>query len=98
MELHIVGKNHLALTDAIKEYVNKKIASINDRFQHITTVNVVLHIDNLDHCAETHIHVNGHEISASAKGHDLYEAIDKLSDKIFAQLTKLKERNIDAHQ
>lgn len=97
MELHITCTNHLEQTDAIKSYVNKKIAVINERFQHITTVNVVLHIDKLEHCAEANVHMNGHDVFASAKGSDLYEAIDKLSDKLFTQLTKLKERQIDAH-
>lgn len=97
MELHLVGRNHLELTPAIKEYATKKIASIDDRFQHITTVNVVMHIDNLDHCAEATVHMNGHEVHAAAQGQDLYEAIDKLSDKLFAQLTKIKERSIDDH-
>jgi len=98
MELHIVAKNKLELTPAIKDYVNKKIASLNERFQHITIINVALHIDNLDHCADANLHMNGHEVSAHAKAPTLYEAIDRLSDKLVAQLTKLKERITDTHQ
>lgn len=97
MELQLVGRNHLELTPAIKDYVAKKIAPINERFQHITIVTVVLHIENLDHYAEANVHMNGHEVHASAKATDLYAAIDELSDKLFAQLTKLKERNTDNH-
>jgi putative sigma-54 modulation protein len=97
MELHLTSRN-LELTPALKEYANKKIAPINERFQTITTANLVFHIDNRDHCAEATIHINGHEVHATAQGSDLYEAIDLLSDKLFIQLNKLKERNIDGHR
>lgn len=97
MELHIVGKNNLELTPPLKEYVRKKIDPIDERFRKITIANVVLHIDKFIHTAEITVHFNGHEIHASAQGKDLYEAIDIMSDRIYAQLTKQKERDTDSH-
>jgi putative sigma-54 modulation protein len=98
MELQFTSKHHLELTPALKDYATKKLAPMEERFQHITIANIVFHIDNLDHCAEGTIRSNGYDIHASAIGGDLYEAIDKLADKLFAQLTKHKEKNIDEHR
>lgn len=97
MKLNIIGK-HIDLTDALKQHVEEKFNPIEKRFNHITSINVVLHIENVTQIVEATAHVNGNEIHASASSDDMYASIDETADKLMTQVTKLKEKIIDQHR
>ncbi|MYA18234.1 MAG: ribosome-associated translation inhibitor RaiA [Gammaproteobacteria bacterium] len=91
MQLSISGR-HLVVTPALKDYVTSKITRLERHYDHITNVRVVLAVDKLRQNAEAIVHAGaGHEIFADAASHDLYKAIDALSDKRDRQLIRHKE-------
>lgn len=97
MQLHFVGKN-IEVTDALKNVTIEKFKHLEKRFNNITNVHVVFHIEHLDQIAEATVHYQGAEIHATAKEDDMYKAIDALVDKLMGQITKHKEKLIDSHR
>ena len=78
MQLNITG-NNVEITEALREFVTAKFAKLEQYFDRINQVYVVLKVD-------------GGEIHASAEGQDMYAAIDGLIDKLARQLTKHKDK------
>lgn len=97
MSLNLTGKN-LAITPALKNHVEVKFESLNQRYSDITNSHVVLHIEHLDHIAEATAHFHGQELHATAKSEDMYTAIDQMIDKLAGQMQKQKEKTIDSHR
>ncbi len=97
MTVNLTGKN-LEITPAIKARVDEQFKSLSERYQQVSNIHVVLHIEHLDHIAEATLHFHGHEIHASSKANDMYVAIDQLAEKLSGQLLKLKEKTIESHR
>ncbi len=97
MQLNLTGKN-FQITPAIKTHTQEKFESLEKRYNQITNVHVVLHIDNIDHIAEARLHYQNTEIHATAMEKDMYLAIDSLIEKLSGQMHKQKEKTIDSHR
>ncbi len=100
MKLVIQGKN-IEITDAIRQYVQQKIAKSVVHFQHIT-IEVDVHLSvaknpriSANQIAEVTVYANGAVIRSQECSEDLYASIDLVSDKIARQLRKYKERKLD---
>lgn len=91
MQITIKG-HHLEITDSLKSYVESKLARLSSHHDRITTLQVILSIDNLDKKAEGTLHVSGKDLHADASNADMYAAIDALADKLDRQLIKHKEQ------
>ena len=95
MQLSITGR-HLAVTDALRNYVINKVTRLERHYDHITNVQVVLAVNKVAQTAEAIVHAgHGNEIFADAEASDMYAAIDALSDKLDRQLIKHKEKLAD---
>lgn len=102
MKLLIQG-NNIAVTDAIKDYVNQKLEKAVKHFQNLTTrIDVHLSVARNSrisnkHKAEVTVYANGNGgiIRAQEESENLYASIDMVSDKIARQLRKYKERQLD---
>ncbi len=94
MQLHFTGRN-IEITEAIKNYIQKKFQRIEHRDEKITQAHVTLQVEHLDHIAEATLHLHGIEMHATAKSNDMYAAIDELVDKLLGQVTKHKEKISD---
>lgn len=94
MQLSISG-HHINVTNALKSYVESKIARLERHDDHITNIHVVLSVNKLVQRAEATVHTNGAELFADADDDDLYAAIDALSDKLDRQVIKHKEKISD---
>ena len=92
MHLTISG-HHLEITDAIREYVITKLSKLERHYEQITSTSVILTVDKLSHNAEATVHVSGAELFANSQHEDLYAAIDALTDKLYRQLIKYKEKH-----
>ncbi|MEZ5552584.1 MAG: ribosome-associated translation inhibitor RaiA [Pseudomonadales bacterium] len=92
MQLSISG-HHIDVTDALKSYVEEKMAKLERHYDHITNAHVILSVEKLIQKAEATVHVSGAEVFADADSEDLYAAIDKLADKLDRQILKHKEKN-----
>lgn len=91
MQLNITG-HHVEITDALREFVTTKFAKLEQYFDRINQVYVVLSVEKVKQIAEATVHVNGGELHASLEQEDMYAAIDILVDKLARQLNKHKDK------
>lgn len=94
MQLHFTGRN-IEVTPALKTHTQEKLQRLQHRYENISSVNVIFHVEKLDHIAEASMHIDGTDIHAKAESKDMYSAIDLLADKLVAQVTKIKEKHTD---
>ena len=97
MQLNLTG-HHVDITDALRNYVNEKMARVERHFDNVTNVHVVLSVEKLRQKAEATVHVSGGNIFANAEHEDMYAAIDALTDKLDRQVKKHKEKMKDHHK
>lgn len=93
----IISGRHLEITDAIREYAEKKVGKIKKYFEHILEVDVTLSVEHSKtegdkHVADVLIFANGTKIKAQAVDSILYAAIDEVVDVLEQQLKKYKEK------
>ncbi|AUG98437.1 ribosome hibernation promoting factor [Pectobacteriaceae bacterium CE70] len=91
MQLNITG-HHVEITDALRDFVNTKFAKLEQYFDRINQVYVVLKVEKIQQIADATIHVNGGELHATSEADDMYAAIDLLIDKLARQLNKHKDK------
>lgn len=100
MKMVIHGK-HLAVTPALKVYVEEKIGRIEKYYNQIIEVDVALSATKLksgnSHSADVKVFLSGLTLKASSIDTDLYAAIDEVADIIEIQLKKVKEKRRDDH-
>lgn len=91
MQINITAR-HLVLTDAIADYVNKKVEKCQRYFDHLVWAQVILSVEKYRQVAEIIIHAAKTTFRAQEESIDLYAAIDLAVDKIEKQLRKYKEK------
>lgn len=91
MQINLTG-HHVDVTDALRTYVDEKIARLERHFDHVTNVHVILSVEKLDRKAEATVHVAGADVFADAVHQDMYAAIDALVDKLDRQVIRHKEK------
>jgi putative sigma-54 modulation protein len=98
MQIDIKGTN-LELTEAIKDYVNEKIGSLDKFFDGILEARVDIGLTTKHHQkgnifrAEVNLEVpRKHNLRAESEREDLYMAINEVKDELQRQIKKLKEK------
>jgi len=98
MQIVIKGTN-MELTEAIKDYVNEKVGSLEKYFDGILEARVDVGIISHHHQkgdifrAEVNLEVpQKHVLRAEAEREDLYAAINEAKDDLQLQLKKFKEK------
>lgn len=95
MQTTLKSRN-LVLTEALKEYVPKKLARIQKYFDHLLSADVTLSTERGFHEVDVTLHANGAVFHAEEKTDDMYTSIDKVTDKLERQILKHKEK-LKAH-
>ncbi|AUW94733.1 MAG: ribosome-associated translation inhibitor RaiA [Sulfobacillus thermosulfidooxidans] len=92
MEVIVRGKN-VEITDALKDYVDKKLGKM-DKLLHPqdVTAHVVLGVEKGRHIVEVTIPIHGMILRAEESGSDMYASIDLVTDKLERQYRKFKTR------
>ena len=99
MDLEIVGKNHLEITEALKDFVSSKMQRVNRHVDRIQTARVSLLVDRSKYKAEATVHLSGRDIHVESEhNRDMYAAIEVLIDKLDRQVLKYKEQQTDHHR
>jgi putative sigma-54 modulation protein len=94
----ITGR-HLQITDAINDYVTKKIESLHLDYPKIIEAHVILEVEKYRHSAEVVLVCSNHiTIEACEECDDMYAAIDQVTDKVARQMRKYKTRLMRKHR
>ena len=91
MNLNVSG-HHLAVTPAIRSYVESKLERVARHFDHVIDAHVILTVDKLRQKAEVTLHVRGKDLHCECEEEDLYAAIDLLADKLDRQVLRYKDK------
>ena len=92
MNIKIIGKD-LTATDAIKEYVEKKLTRIEKYFEgEEINASVTIKGEKKLQIAEMYISVKGYSLKAVTENKDLYASIDKDIDILEGQIRKAKTK------
>jgi putative sigma-54 modulation protein len=94
MNLNVSG-HHLAVTPAIRSYVQSKLERVARHFDHVIDAHVILTVDKLRQKAEATLHVRGKDLHCECEDADLYAAIDLLADKLDRQVLRYKDKRYD---
>ena len=65
MQLSVTG-HHIDVTEALRNYVGKKLAKLERHFDHMTDIHCILTVEKLSHKAEATVHVGGGTIHADS--------------------------------
>lgn len=87
-----VNAKHTTLTDAIRDYSEKKIQRIAKYFDDNMDVHVNLNVEKNIHIAEIFVNVKGMFLKGIERSEDMYASIDMAVDKIERQVVKYKEK------
>ena len=90
MNIKITGKD-LKTTDAIKDYVEKKLERIQKYFEEFD-VTVTIKTEGTQQIAEMHLNANQDVYRAVSDTKDLYASIDKDIDILEGQIRKMKTK------
>jgi len=98
MKYDIIGKNGFEPTEAIKNYVIKRMNKVVSFFDPalILDVRVVLKVYKDHHKVEVTVPAKGIVLRSETSDQDMYTAIDKSVDKLISQIKKHKEK-LKAH-
>ncbi|HEU4965600.1 MAG TPA: ribosome-associated translation inhibitor RaiA [Bacilli bacterium] len=93
MKIQVRGQ-HLDVTEALRQYVEKKIGRLEKYFNapSVHTVSVTLSVVKDLHAVEVTMPINGYVIRAEEKSSDMYASIDTVSDKLEKQIEKHKSK------
>ena len=88
MKVNIIGKE-LKITDAINDYVERKLERIDKYFED-ASAEVTVKTEKNEQIAEVTVMANGAKYRAEAEEKDLYASIDKVIDILEGQIRKAK--------
>lgn len=91
MQLNISG-HHLDITKAIRQHSLEKLSKIKHHFDHLININMVLAVEKDVQTAEATIHISGADLFSKAQSNDMYVSIDKMVNKLDAQIRKHKDK------
>lgn len=93
MQVQVSG-HQIEITPALRDYVDARRERLARRFDHLTSLNVVLEVEKnrLVNRAEGTLAAAGRVLHADAVDGDMYAAIDALFDKLDAQVRKHKDK------
>ncbi len=91
MKIVFRGK-HIEVTDAIRNYIEKRLNKIERHFDHILEVIVTLSVEKNRQIVEVTLQASRALIRAEEETDDMYASIDKVADKLERQIQKYKEK------
>lgn len=98
LPIKVTGR-HLSITEAIKDYAQKKIEGLHLDYPRIMEAHVILDVEKYRHHAEIILVCGNHiTIEASAETNDMYASIDQAVTRIAQQMRKYKTKIMRQHR
>ncbi|ADI02633.1 ribosome hibernation-promoting factor, HPF/YfiA family [Syntrophothermus lipocalidus] len=91
MRIEVRGKN-IELTDALREYVEKRLSKLERFIDDLKEAQVTLSVEGDTHRVEVTIPLNGVILRGEEKTDDMYSSVDLVVDKLEKQIDKYKTR------
>ncbi|OAT80197.1 ribosome hibernation-promoting factor, HPF/YfiA family [Desulfotomaculum copahuensis] len=91
MKIQVRGRN-VEVTDALKEYVAKRLGKLEKYRENLGDAQVTMTVEKESHRVEVTIPVNGMLLRGEETTGDMYASIDLVVDKLEKQLEKYKGR------
>jgi putative sigma-54 modulation protein len=91
MQVRITGKN-IQLTEAMKNYVDKKIKRLEKYLDEPIGIQVILNVEKFRQIAEVNISSKSGSFYGSEESHDIYASIDMVMNKLEEQVRRRKEK------
>jgi putative sigma-54 modulation protein len=91
MQITISAKN-TEITDAIRNYVEKKIGRLERKIDNIISADVVLSVEKYRHIANVRLNVSGEILKAEESSKDMYSSIDLIYEVLEKQIEKFKDK------
>jgi putative sigma-54 modulation protein len=96
--IRVTGR-HVSVTEAMKEYCRRKVATLHLDYPKIIEVQVILDVQKYRHRAEVILHCSNHiTIEARSECNDMYASIDQVVDRVGRQMRKCKTRLMKNHR
>jgi len=97
-KLVVKGKN-INVTDALKDYAEKKFGKLEKYSQNLVEIIVELHVEKNPRIADNNIvavtvYANGAVLRAEEASPDMYASMDLVMDKLERQLTKYQKTKV----
>ena len=97
MNLLVTGR-HIEITNAIRDYLEKRTEKVRKHFDHIIKIHATLSVEKGRHHVEMTIQGNKFFFNSQEETRDMYASIDKVVDKIEKQVNRYKDRISDHHK
>lgn len=98
LPIKVTGR-HVSITQAIKDYVVRKIEGLHLDYPRIIEAMAVLNVEKYRHSAEVILVCGNHiTIEATAETDDMYGSIDQVIGKIAQQMRKYKTKIMRQHR
>ncbi|MGQ9512097.1 ribosome hibernation-promoting factor, HPF/YfiA family [Thermodesulfitimonas sp.] len=91
MQVVVRGKN-IKVTDALRGYVEKRLAKLDRFFNGLSEAQVTLSVERGNHRIEVTIPVNGMILRGEEATYDMYAAVDLVVEKLEKQIERYKSR------
>ena len=92
IQIDFTGRN-IEVTEAMKTRANGKLQRLARRNQKITRIHITFYTAGISQIAEANMFVHGTEIHAKGEDENMYNAIDRLIDRLIVQLAKFNEKS-----
>ncbi len=98
MPITVTGR-HVSVTEAMREYAEKKVAGLHLDYPRIIEAKVILNVEQDRHIAEIILFCANHiVIEADTTTQDMYASIDETISKIARRMRKHKTRMLKSHR
>lgn len=91
MNIQVTGKR-VEVTDAMREYIEKKAAKVTKNLRDVGDVIVTLHIERYRHVVDISVHAGHVTIRGEGNTSDMYTSIDAAFARIEKQVRRYRDR------
>ena len=93
MQLNITG-HHTDITEGIRTHIEKRFQRLENYFEQITAINIILVVEKQRQKAEATVLLKGKKLFAEDEQSDMYLALDNLANKLQQQIIQHKKKTL----